>query len=228
MKQSLVFTGCVLFFALLAPAQNPPPALEPASSATSVPHPPEYQKAVRTLQKLFKKYRLKGMQIKVEQEVFLSGVQSTIKSRGILNVQGEKFLLQLKGRPSSLLLFDGQFLWYQADTSEKTVFQLKQPSRIQILAGFFNEDSFFKSFQIIKAQKTGHSHIFQIQPRTKIEGLSEVFMKAAAYISELRLIWKDLDNWQKYKFSKPVDKKFTEEMFQFTPSGFQVITRESL
>ena len=185
----------------------------------------ENSTAQSSLREVLKDYQLKAIQIKVEQEIFLSAVQSSIKSQGFLNLKGEKFRLELKGNPSSLLLFDGEFLWYQADKEEKTVFRLKEHPQIQLLTGFFSEKNFFKSFHIKKTRRQRQDYILQLEIKKEIEGLSEIFIKVSSYISEVRLIWKDLNNWQKYKFSKPLYKELSDKFFQFNPTGFKVITK---
>lgn len=156
----------------------------------------------------------------------MSVIKTRVKSHGMLNIKAEKFHLNLQGEPSSLMLFDGNILWYQADTSEKVVFQLKSPSHIQILTSFFDEKRFFELFFIKQAKKTNQDYVFQLQPKKKIKGLSDIFVKAGSHISEIRLIWKELNNWQKYKFSKPMGKELPDKLFQFSTSGFQVITKD--
>ena len=133
--------------------------------------------------------------------------------------------MELKGNPSALLLFDGEFLWYQADTGEKIVFRLKEHPQIQLLTGFFSEKKFFKSFYTKKTRRQKQDYILQLGLKKELEGLSELFIKVSSYISEVRLIWKDLNNWQKYKFSKPSYKEFPDKHFQFNPTGFKVITK---
>ena len=187
---------------------------------------PSIQTAQKALRQVLKIYHLKPMQIKIEQEIVLSAVKTSMKSHGALDINGKKFYLKLKGQPSSVMLFDGKFLWYQPDTNEKVVFLLKKPSRIQILTSFFDETSFFKHFHIQQARKKGQDYILQLIPKKQIEGLSEVFIKFSSHISEFRIIWKDLNNWQKYKFSKPRDKKFSDQHFEFFTEGFQVITKK--
>ena len=183
------------------------------------------QSARLFLKQALKNYRLKSVQIAVHQEIFLSPIKMKIKSQGFLDIHEKKFRLDLSGQSSSLILFDGQWLWYQPDKSEKAVFKLKNPPSIQMISHFFDESLFFKSFQIKKAIKKGKNYIFQGQPVQQIEGWDEMFIKAGAYISEIRITQKELNNWHKYKFSKPVYKKFSDKHFQFPSAGFQLITK---
>ena len=177
----------------------------------------------KALEKLLKKYDKTSFQIKVKQEVFLSLIKTNLISEGVLNVKGQKFRLSLKGKPSSLTVFDGSFLWYQADTKEKVVFKLKDPMPFQILTAFFNKTSFLKAFQIKEFQKKGPFNFYHLQPQQEMKGLEGVFIKSADFILEIRLVWKDLKNWQRYKLSKPYKTDFSEEMFQFSVVDFQVI-----
>ena len=177
------------------------------------------------LKQALKSYRLKSARITVQQEIFLSPIKMKIKSQGFLDIQEKKFRLDLTGQSSSLILFDGELLWYQPDKSEKTVFKLKNPPSIQMLSNFFDETLFFKSFQIKKTIKKGKNYIFQGQPVKQIEGWDEMFIKIGAYISEIRITQKELNSWHKYKFSKPVYKKFSDGYFQFPSTGFQLLTK---
>ena len=174
----------------------------------------------------FNHYHSKTIQIEVEQEIFLSSIKTSMKSQGLLNIKGNLFHLKLEGSPPSLMVFDGKSLWYQADTDEKVVFQLKNPSQIQVLTSFFDEDLFFKSFLIKQSQKTGQGYVFQLVPTKNIEGLSEIFMKVHSHITEIRIIWNNLNNWQKYKLSKPTSKKLPARLFQFSTDGFQLIKKD--
>ncbi|MCZ0933002.1 MAG: outer membrane lipoprotein carrier protein LolA, partial [Oligoflexia bacterium] len=177
----------------------------------------------KALEKLLEKYQSSSFQVKIKQEVFLSVIKTNLISEGFLNIKGQKFRLDLKGKPSSLTVFDGSFLWHQADKKEKAVFKLKDPLQFQILTNFFNRKSFFKNFQIKEFHKKGSFELYHLQPKQEMKGLGEIFMKAGGFILEIRLIWKDLNNWQKYKLSKPSQKDFLPEMFEFPSDGFQVL-----
>ena len=175
------------------------------------------------LLKVLKTY--KGpVQIAINQELFLSSLKTAIKSSGVLNIQNGKFHLSLKASPSSLMVFDGRFLWYQADTKENAVFKLPKDHPAGILTGLLSWDRFFEFFQIRQSQKSGNEYIIHLQATHRIEGLSGIFMKAGSYISEIRLVWEDLDNWQKYHLSAPVAKRFGSQTFRFNDKGFRVIT----
>ena len=179
----------------------------------------------KELKKILKNYHLKPIQIKIKQEVFLAIIKTNLKSEGFLSLQANKFKLELKGRPSSLSLFDGNFLWHQADRGEKVVFKLKNPPKFQVLTNFFNRTDFFKYWAIKKFLRKKPYYFFQLQPKNHTGALNEVFIKADTYILELRLTWKDLNNWQKYTLSKPVEKSFPKSFFQFTSKDFQIITK---
>ncbi len=184
--------------------------------------------AQQALKQALKSYRFKAMQISTDQEIFLSSAKTSIKSQGILNIKGKKFYLYLKGHPSSTVLFDGKVLWYQADMSEKTVFKLKNPPQISILTHWFNEKSFFDHFLIQQAQVKNKDYILQLSPKREIAGLKAIYIKLSSHITELRIVWEDLDNWQKYHFARPIPKNIPDKNFQFSIEGFQVITKEAL
>ena len=183
-------------------------------------------KGERALRKLLKKYENSSFQVRVKQEVYLSVIKTNLSSEGFLNVKNQKFLLDLKGNPSSLTVFDGSFLWYQADKKEKLVFKLKDPMQFQILTNFFNTKSFLENFQIKEFHKKSQLEVYHLKPKQEMKGLEGIFIKARGFILEIRLVWKDLNNWQKYKLSQPVRKDFPQERFKFSTIGFQVITSD--
>ncbi|MDE0092681.1 MAG: outer membrane lipoprotein carrier protein LolA [Oligoflexia bacterium] len=174
------------------------------------------------LKKTLEKYQLSSFQIQVSQEVFLSVIKTNWVSKGFLSVKNQKFRLDLEGKPSSLTVFDGHFLWYQADKRERLVFKLKNPLGFQILTNFFSWKDFFNNFQIKEFQKKDQFEFYRLQPKIEIKDLKEIFMKVDGFILEIRLIWQNLNNWQKYNFSPPAQKDFPVETFQFPVSGFQV------
>ena len=179
----------------------------------------------KELKKILKKYHLKSAQIRIKQEIFLTVIKTNLKSEGFLSFKANKFKLKLKGNPSSLSLFDGNFFWHQADRAEKVVFKLKNQPGFQFLAIFFNEKDFFKHWAVKKFQRKKSHYFFQLQPKKPEEALSTIFVKATTHIWELRLIWKDLNNWQKYTLSRPIEKSFPKKFFQFPSKDFQIITK---
>ncbi|MCY4321164.1 MAG: outer membrane lipoprotein carrier protein LolA [Bdellovibrionaceae bacterium] len=176
-----------------------------------------------SLRKLIQKYQIPSFQMSIKQDIFLSIIKTNLSSEGILFIKHPQFRLDLKGKPSSLTLFDGSFLWHQADKTEKLVFKIKNPMQFQILTNFFDSKSFFDNFQISKYHKKGSLEFYSLDPKKDFHGLEQIFMKAGTFIIEIRLIWKDLNNWQKYTFSPPLKKNLPEETFKFSSTGFQVL-----
>ena len=74
-------------------------------------------------------------------------------------------------------------------------------------------------------QRKKQFNLYHLQAKTELKNLADIFMKADDFILEIRLTWKDLNNWQKYQLSNPVKKDFPAELFQFQTSGFQVVDR---
>ena len=183
----------------------------------------QIKQAETALKKILKQYQKASFQLKIKQEVYLSIIKTNLISEGLLNIKGQKFVLDLKGNPSSLTLFDGSFLWYQADKKEKVVFKLKDPMQFQILTNFFTIESFFENFQIKSFQRKNQFTFYHLEPKQEMKDLKEIFMKAGGFILEVRLTWKELNNWQKYTFSKPFQKNLSEKVFQFPSTGFQVM-----
>lgn len=217
----LFLVTCFGFFPSIADPRTNPDAVVSQSQSTD-------QKALLALKEALKKYHLKSTQIKIEQEIFLFPINTSMKSQGMLSLKNGKFYLSLYGNPASIMLFDGKFLWYQADISEKIVFCLKEHPQIQILSGLFSEESFLNTFSIKKSVQKNREYFLQLLPKKHIEGLSEIFMGIGTYIFEIRIIWKDLNSWQKYTLSKPLYKALPDRHFQFSTTGFQVITKKTL
>ena len=203
-----------LMAVFVASAQNPPENSSPSIE----------ELAQTALKKAFQNNCEQAVQIKIRQELFLTSIQKSIVSYGVLSMKGRKFKLELKGEPSSLSVFDGNFLWHQADTSEKTVFQLTNHPQIQTLTDFFESTSFSEGFQIKQVQQFNKSYVLELAPKKNIKGLKTVFMRVDSYISQLRMIWKDLSNWQKLDLEKPECKGLSDSFFQFSSTGFQIIT----
>ena len=180
------------------------------------------------LKKSLQNYTVESFEIPIKQETFLSIIKTSLKSEGSLFVSKEKFRLELKGNPSSLSVFDGKNLWYQPDKKEKLVFKLKQS--FQNLNRFFNYEDLLKNFEIkdFKNQKT--SHIYQLQPK-KNSVLESVYLKTdTKSIREIRLRWKNANNWQRYYLSPPLIKKQNKEdkLFVFPSAGFKIIEKTEI
>ena len=209
-----------VFAAASAVVSTQPTAL---SDGESEKNPNPHGKARLTLQKALKAYTGPA-QIRLEQEIFLSSLKTSVKSQGLLKLKAGKFYMSLKGDPSSLMLFDGLTLWYQADTEENTVFKLPKSHPARILTGLLSAGRFFELFRIRESQKSGKEYVARLEAMRPIEGLNGIFMKIGSYISEIRLVWEDLDNWQKYSLSAPVKADLPEKHFRFDAKGFRVIT----
>ena len=144
--------------------KNPPPSIE--------------ELAQTALEQAFQDNCEQAVQIKIRQELFLTSIERRIISHGVLSMKGKKFKLELKGKPSSLSVFDGNFLWHQADTSEKTVFQLTNHPQVQTLTGFFKSTSFSERFQVKQVQQFNTSYVLELTPKDNIKGLKTVFYES--------------------------------------------------
>ena len=115
------------------------------------------------LEELFKNYK-EDISIPIRSEIFLSSLKKYIKTKGHLDISKEKFHMRLEGDPGSLYLFDGESLFIQSDLTEKTIFQIKDPEGLEKLQVFFNEQAFFKHFEV---KKKGKKRIFlYLYPQT--------------------------------------------------------------
>ena len=177
------------------------------------------------LKRLLEKYPLSSFQVKISQEVFLAVIKTNLISKGFLSVKNQKFRLDLKGKPSSLTVFDGQFLWHQADKTERVVFKIKDPLQFQILTIFFNQKELFENFQLKEFHKKDRYELYHLQAKREMEGLEKIFIKADKFILEIRVVWKSLSNWQKYKLSQPVQKNLSAETFKFPSEGFKIVDK---
>lgn len=148
-------------------------------------------------------------------------------SEGHLFLKRQKFRLELKGNPSSLSIFDGDFLWHQPDLKEKLVFRIKKQSEIQRLSSFFESQALFESFKLKDFVQRKPLSFYHFQPVQKIQGLKEVFMKTdQKRILEMRFTWEDLNTWQKYTFSKPIVKSNPATLFKWNQTGYRILEKE--
>ncbi|MBC6414815.1 MAG: outer membrane lipoprotein carrier protein LolA [Bdellovibrionales bacterium] len=184
--------------------------------------------AHQNLEKIFQNYQSPSLAIPIQQDIFLSMLKTDLTSQGFLFLNPEKFRLELNGKPSSLVIFDGSFLWYQPDLKEKVVFKLKNPIEIQMLNSFFLKNLFFKKFEIVDFRKNSKHFFYQLKPKQQINNLKDIFMKTnKKTILEIQIRWKDLNTWQKYTLSKPLVRKIPERFFNWViTTNFRVLEKE--
>ena len=197
---------------------------EAPSQAESQAQGEALSEAVKTLKKLLENYQADSLIIPVKQDIFLSLLKTNLTSEGNLFLKGEKFRLDLKGRPSSFSLFDGSVFWYQPDLNEKLVFQMDKPSEIQKMSSLFEINSLLEVFELshFSARKLSNRYHFRL--RKKRQGLKELVIKSdKSFIVEMRLIWEDLNTWQKYSFSKPVIKNLPDSYFIWSKKDHRVL-----
>lgn len=181
------------------------------------------KKAKHHLQNVFKKYKFQSMKIALTQEVFLESLQESIKTKGVLNKKNHKFQLKLQGNPGSLLLFDGTFLWYQADLTENIVFQLQDSKHMTLVNDLFYEKSFFQTFKIHKVKNIKNIYVLHLVPKKNIPALKDLFIKVGSHILEIRLVWDNTKDWQKISFKKPQKLAFAKNYFTFSTKNFQIM-----
>ncbi|MGI9548790.1 MAG: LolA family protein [Bdellovibrionales bacterium] len=187
------------------------------------------QQALLFLKKVLNKYQVQSIHFKLEKELFLPSLEEIIKEKGDFYIQKKNFRFQMNGSPSYLMIFDGNQLWYQPDTKEKIVFKLKDHPQIYFLFDLFDPQGFLQSFSIEKfSKKHASSYAFHLRPIKPIEDLEEVFIEVEKYIKEIKVTWKDLGQWQKYRFLNPwVKKSFPSSRFQFSSKNFEILEKES-
>ena len=190
----------------------------------------EKDRAILFLKKTLKKYQSQSIHFKIEKQLFLPSIEETIKEVGDFYIEKQKFQLKIRGTPSYLMIFNGEHLWYQSDTKEKIVFKLKEHPQINLFFRLFNPDSFFNHFTIQRfTKKNSKVYSFHLKTMQNIQGVGEIFMEVGNYIQEIKIVWNDLGQWQRYKFLNPwVKKSFSKSKFQFTEKGFEVISNQKL
>ena len=187
----------------------------------------DFSWAKKGLEKVLKNYRADSLIIPVKQDIFLSVLKMNLTSEGKFFLKGEKFRLELKGKPSSLTIFDGVFFWHQPDLKEKLVFRIKKPSETQKLSSFFETRTLFQMFEIMDLVSRKSFKIYQLKPKKKIQDLKELFMKTdQRFLLEIRFTWENLNTWQKYTFSKPVFTEIPSPHFEWTQKGYRVLEKE--
>ena len=189
----------------------------------------DFSRAEKSLEKVLKNYRADSLILPVQQDIFLSILKMNLTSEGKFFLKGGKFRMELKGKPSSLTIFDGVFLWHQPDLKEKLVFRIKKPSETQKLSSFFEASALFQMFEIMDIVSRKPFKGYQFKPKKNLQGLKELFMKTDQnFILEIRFIWENLNTWQKYTFSKPVFKEIPNPLFEWTQKGYRVLEKEDL
>ena len=187
----------------------------------------DFSLARKSLLKVLQNYQADSLMIPLKQEVFLSILKTNLTSEGAIFLQGDKFRMNLKGKPSSLTIFDGTFFWYQPDLKEKLVFRIKKPSEIQKLSSFFKAEAFFKVFKITNLVSREQVRVYQLHPLQDIQGLKEIYIKTnQIWILEMRFIWEDLNTSQKYTFSKPVFKQNPSSLFEWSQKEHRILEKE--
>ena len=174
-------------------------------------------------------YQADFLRIPIRQEIFMSVIKTSLSSEGFLALSRDKFRLELEGNPALLSLFDGKTFWHQPDKREKIVFKFKQVQAFQKLSTFLNYQSLLENFEIEDFKNLPGSHIYKLRPK-KNSPLSSIYIKTdRQYLVEIRLSWKDLNNWQRYHLSKPLSSKASSsqiaQIFRFSTTGFKVIER---
>ena len=200
------------------------PLAWPRQSETALKSSPE-----DFLKTSLQNYEAEFLEIKVKQEIFLSMIKTSLNSEGSLALSKEQFRLDLNGNPSSLSVFDGKTFWHQADKQEKIVFKFNQIQSFQKLSTFLNYESLLKNFKITSFKNQQKTHIYQLWPKNS-SPLKSIYLKTdTQYLVEIRLNWKDLNNWQRYRLSKPLIKKVNDKanslLFTFQTVDFKVIER---
>lgn len=199
-------------------------------SFSQVENQKDHAEARVFLKKVLSKYQNKNIYFKIRKEFSLPVINTIIKERGSFFISDNKFKIAMKGESNYLMVFDGQYLWYQADLKEKIVFKLKDHPDIYLLFSLFNSEQFFKYFKIEKAVKKGaRLYHFELSSKGQISDLKSMSLIVGSYIQESKMIWNDLDQWQKYKFLNPWEKKyFSKSTFEFQSQGFEVISKKDL
>ena len=176
------------------------------------------------LKKVFQNYQ-GDLQIPVESEVFLSSLNKKIKSKGSLDISKNKFRLILNGNPGSLLVFDGASLFIQSDLTEKTCFQVKDPKGIQNLQIFFDEEAFFKNFEVREALQKSGFKLYKLKPKIPLEEVDYILLKVTGFIKEIEIFSNEKSSSQKYLLKAPRKKTFKASHFKFQTEGFDVVVK---
>ncbi len=188
------------------------------------------ERSLSFLKKALNKYQSQSIYFKIEKQLFLPEIEETIKEVGDFYIEKQKFRLSINGNPSYLMVFNGEYLWYQSDRKEKIVFKLKDHPQIDLFFRLFDSTRFFEYFSIQKFEKRNKGvYFFHLKTKKNIEGIKKIFMEVGNYIQEIKIVWDDVGQWQRYKFLNPwVKKSFPKSKFQFSEKNFEVISKENL
>ena len=220
--------GCLIFLCgLMIPvpgfsAEAGKPVVSPAG-----PSAPD-REALDQLKSVLEKYGNRNIQLKVEKTFRVPVIDRVSREKGNLYLEkGGRFRYFMSTDSTShLLLFDGQDLWFQPDTGEKTVFKLSSHQLWRLFSGLFDPQRFFEIFLTEKMEKTPAGYVFYLKPRRDMPDIQKIILTAGRHIKKIQVLWKDVDSRQEYKFSNPwVKKYFPESLFVFDTKGFKVISQ---
>ena len=183
------------------------------------------EKAVKRLKAVLKKYRRSHVHLRVKKKFRIPIINKVSTETGNLYIQrGGLFRYSMRSSSAEqLMIFDGEHLWHQPDTGEKTVFRLPSHPQWRLFSGLFDPDRFFEVFTVEKTERKGSSHTFHLKPKN-LTGVQGIKLTVNRYIKEVEILWSGMETWQKYEFSNPWFKaKISKSLFVFKTEGFEIV-----
>ena len=202
--------------------------LFPLVSQSKSLSPKESKIALNKLKIVLKKYHKQNIFMKVEKKLHLPFIKKVKKERGSLHLSRNKFRLQTQTSPKSLIIFDGNYLWYQSNLEENTVFKFQANHLyFYLFSKIFNSNQFFKTFKIIQTTKEDSVYVFHLHFIKEKKEIKKITLTIGNYIQKLDIFWEDLNNYQSYRFYKPWFKKgISQSLFTFKDKNFKVILKD--
>lgn len=185
----------------------------------------ETQKALQHLQSVLKKYQNRNIYMKVTKKTHIAALGKDTVEKGDFYLNKGRFRISMNSDPASLMVFDGSYLWYQPDKNEKTVLKFKAHPQIGLFSSLFNYKNFVNFFSISSFQKKKKKlYSYVLKPKQSMTAVSKMILSCGKNINAVKVLWKDLGNWQYYIFSHLwFRQKLPKELFVFNTKGFVIL-----
>lgn len=179
------------------------------------------------LKQVLKKYKNQNVLMKIDKNLYIPSLNQTIKETGLFYLSKYKFRLQIQSPSESLIVFDGSYLWNQADLEKEVVLKSQaNHSYFYLFSHIFSAEHFFKTFKVISSHKKGDLSVYHIEPIKKKVEIQKIILTIGGHVQKLDVIWSDLNNSQSYRFHKVLFQKYmSPSLFKFKTKYFKVIEK---
>lgn len=219
----------LISWTIAASGESSDPSTKIALSLSPSSEEKEAEKALEHLQSVLKKYQNRNIYMKVTKKTHIAVLEKDSVEKGDLHLQRGRFRISINSDPASLMIFDGSYLWYQPDRTQKTVLKFKSHPQIGLFSSLFDYKNFSRFFSVVSFQKRKKGqYSYVLKPKPSLTDISEMILSCGKNINAVKILWKDLGNRQHYIFSNLwFRQKLPNELFVFPTKGF-IIMEEGL